>query len=196
MVRLVLSATALLACTVLPVPAQAPDAHFVRGSGALSCPDALRVVGAGGDGLVALVAWADGALSTVNRLRGDTFDLLPFVDPPGLIAQLAVNACAQRPEMTFGMALVQVFDALEPIRLATPSEPVTMSTPGAELRLRPETLRRVQERLIALGHLRGTADGVYGPATRAALVRFQAAAGLPQSGLPEVETVLRLLLGT
>jgi hypothetical protein len=171
------------------------NVYFVRGSGALPCAEVIATVEGNGPGLVALVAWADGALSTVNRMRPDTFDILPFTEPPGLVTQLAVNVCRQRPQMTFDMALVEVFAALESIRIVEQADPVRMVAGRAEVRLRAETLRRVQERLIALGHLQGSADGAYGPATGAALRKFQGTAKLPASGLPDVETVLRLLLG-
>lgn len=172
-----------------------PGVYFVRGSGALPCADVIKTVDTNGPGLVAIVAWADGALSTVNRMRPDTFDMLPFTDPPGLVTQLAVNVCRQRPQMTFDRALAEVFAALDSIRVVEQADPVRMVAGKAEVRLRPETLRRVQERLIALGHLQGSADGAYGPATAAALRKFQGTARLPESGLPDVETVLRLLLG-
>ncbi len=42
--------------------------------------------------------------------------------------------------------------------------------------------RRVQERLLARGYQIGTADGVIGPKTRAAVMQFQAAAGLLPDG--------------
>jgi lytic murein transglycosylase len=42
--------------------------------------------------------------------------------------------------------------------------------------------REVQEQLIALGHDVGEADGIIGPRTRAAIMAFQASAGLPADG--------------
>lgn len=45
-----------------------------------------------------------------------------------------------------------------------------------------ETLRRAQQRLIELGYLAGGADGAYGPKTEAALLAYQAEAGLEESG--------------
>jgi hypothetical protein len=190
-VALLLSAVAM----AFGSAASAQDAYFVRGSGALPCSEALVVAQQQGPGLVALVAWADGALSTVNRMRSDTYDLLPFEEPRGLITQLALNICQQNPAIPFETALHRVFAALEPLRVVSAAESVKMTAGAASVSLRPETLTRVQERLIALGHLQGTADGAYGPATGAALRKFQAAATLPESGLPDVETVLRLLLG-
>lgn len=171
----------------------AEDGYFVRGSGALPCSEALGIAQQEGPALVALVAWADGAISTVNRLRDDTFDLLPFEEPPGLIAQLALNLCQATPDAPFETALHRVFAALEPFRVRAPGDSQTLTANGASVRLRQETVRRVQERLIDLGHLSGGADGLFGPATRGALRSFQAAEGLPETALPDLATVLRLL---
>ena len=41
-----------------------------------------------------------------------------------------------------------------------------------------DSVRRVQERLLALGYYEGTIDGQYGPATKTAVYRFQNAHGL------------------
>jgi peptidoglycan hydrolase-like protein with peptidoglycan-binding domain len=43
--------------------------------------------------------------------------------------------------------------------------------------------RQVQADLVALGHLQGTADGNFGPTTRAAIKQFQSFAGDPESGV-------------
>jgi peptidoglycan hydrolase-like protein with peptidoglycan-binding domain len=43
-------------------------------------------------------------------------------------------------------------------------------------------VRRVQEKLIEVGHARLAADGKWGPKTRTALERFQLQRGLPPTG--------------
>ena len=54
-------------------------------------------------------------------------------------------------------------------------------------------VREVQSHLRATKFLRGKADGVFGPQTGAALKRYQAARGLPQTGVPDMAT-LRVLV--
>jgi peptidoglycan hydrolase-like protein with peptidoglycan-binding domain len=50
----------------------------------------------------------------------------------------------------------------------------------------------LQQRLIALGYLQGTATGTYGPLTEAAVKKYQKAKGLTQTGY--VERVTRAAL--
>lgn len=47
-----------------------------------------------------------------------------------------------------------------------------------------ELVRGVQAELARLGHYRGEADGLAGPRTAAAILAFQKAAGLPETGEP------------
>ena len=51
-----------------------------------------------------------------------------------------------------------------------------------------DALLRAQKCLITLGYLRGTADGIYGPMTAAALQSFQDANGLPSTGHLDSQT--------
>lgn len=52
--------------------------------------------------------------------------------------------------------------------------------------------KRLQTLLNELGHDAGKVDGLPGPQTRAAIRRFQAAAGLPQDGYPSPPLIKRL----
>lgn len=55
---------------------------------------------------------------------------------------------------------------------------------------------QLQERLIALGYLSGTADGNFGSNTKTAVKRFQAALGLSQTGVATVTLQEKLFLST
>jgi len=52
--------------------------------------------------------------------------------------------------------------------------------------------KAVQQRLIDLGYLRGTADGAFGAKSQAAMRQFQAIHGLEATGMPDDETRQRL----
>ena len=76
----------------------------------------------------------------------------------------------------YALAIAHLADRLRgagPFRTAWPTD-----DPGLSRAER----REVQERLAALGHDVGEADGIIGPRTRAAIQAFQSAAGLPADG--------------
>ena len=52
-----------------------------------------------------------------------------------------------------------------------------------------EVVELVQERLIELGYLDGDADGAFGPRTEEAVLAFQAAVELEETGIVDVETL-------
>jgi peptidoglycan hydrolase-like protein with peptidoglycan-binding domain len=55
-------------------------------------------------------------------------------------------------------------------------------------------LMRMQQRLVELGYTPGTPDGVFGPGTSAAFSLYQAVESLPQTGVADSATILRLLI--
>jgi hypothetical protein len=58
--------------------------------------------------------------------------------------------------------------------------------------LSPEQVRRVQQRLVEVGHDPGTVDGVMGEKTRQALRSFQQTRGLEPTGEPSERTLTEL----
>ena len=52
-----------------------------------------------------------------------------------------------------------------------------------------EAVVTLQEQLIELGYLNGAADGDFGPATERALLAFQLAAGLEETGIADADTI-------
>ena len=62
---------------------------------------------------------------------------------------------------------------------------------------RGEDVKRLQEKLAALGYLTGSVDGNYGPKTMAAVQSFQQASGLPVTGAADQATQAALFaIGT
>ena len=74
-----------------------------------------------------------------------------------------------------------------------PAAPPTPEELETELALAPEELRAIQVLLAELGYYTGGIDGAYGPGTRGAITRLQAATGLAETGYLTVETLRQLV---
>ena len=77
------------------------------------------------------------------------------------------------------------------------STPITTYPPAAvyvqvEQGSQGDDVKRLQERLIELGYLTGTADGSFGQQTRAAVLQFQARLGVSQTGIATASVQERL----
>ncbi|WP_246221750.1 peptidoglycan-binding domain-containing protein [Marichromatium bheemlicum] len=79
-----------------------------------------------------------------------------------------------------------------PSRLAILSAILCLVVLGAPVHAASATVERGQVALQELGYRPGPADGVYGPATRAALKRFQRHHGLAVTGRFNQATMTRL----
>jgi len=178
-------------------PAEASDTEqrfAVRGIGSSTCTEFAAKVDSNAPDLVVYVAWADGALSAANRYRENVFEVAPFLDPPGVFANLVLNLCRANPQALFDTAVTQTIEVLKPVWVTTGQDLATVTSANGSVRIYPETLKAVQAKLIAGGFLEGEADGAFGAMTEAALAAFQASKGRPQTGLPDADTVIALLL--
>lgn len=193
--RIVAGAFAAGLMAAAPVLASDAEQRFaVRGIGSSTCTEFAAKVDSNAPDLVAYIAWADGALSAANRYRENVFEVAPFLDPPGVFANIVLNLCRANPQALFDTAVTQTIEVLRPVWVSTGQEMVTVAAGDASVRIYPETLKAVQTKLIAGGFLEGEADGAFGAMTQAALTAFQSSVGRPQTGLPDADTVIALLL--
>ncbi len=197
--KIMLRATLALGL-VVSVPAMAADADgrfALRSLATLSCGQVVDAIERSeGEDLQTLVSqlsiWLGGYLTHANRVTPDVFDIVPFGAERDVLAVI-VNRCEQLPpETNFEAAAASVVSVLS--SLAVPQESPLRNLEGI-LPLRESTIVRVQERLIALGHLEGAADGVVGPMTRAAIVAFQEARGAQNTGFLDIDGFLALMAG-
>ena len=75
-----------------------------------------------------------------------------------------------------------------PVPTATPKPTFNPQTMTLQRGDKSEDVRQLQLRLIALGYLTGSADSDFGAKTEAALIAYQAQAGLSQTGICNYET--------
>jgi hypothetical protein len=61
--------------------------------------------------------------------------------------------------------------------------------------IQPARVREIQEALVRAGFLHNKPDGIWGPATRDAMKRFQKQNGFAATGLPEAKPLMLLGLG-
>ena len=102
-------------------------------------------------------------------------------------------ACALAVPMG-GAALAEPVEDLAPLEAALGAVPVTAEAeaPAAVLDDQRDSVRQAQRRLIELGLLSGSADGVCGPMTGDALRTYQAQNGLEATGHLDAVTLERL----
>ncbi len=91
----------------------------------------------------------------------------------------------------------------QPAPVVTPTQPSSSTDLKAPVLTsilkrgsRGEAVRQVQKRLIELGYLNGSADGIFGPMTEAAVRAFQRKAGIVVDGLVGSQTIAKLFSST
>lgn len=151
--------------------------------------------GGGAAAAAVFVGWLEGYTSAYNRLSDDTFDVVPIVEG-ALIAALVRNVCTRNPDAAIEAVLARVLRDLEPHRIRSESPIVTARAGDRSIALRQETLRRAQVRLAEKGHYRMAPDGLFGQGTQSALAAYQQAEGLAVTGLPDADTLARLILSS
>jgi lytic murein transglycosylase len=141
------------------------------------------------------LAMADWRALGIERPDGDTLPgegtaslLLPagvggpaFLVLPNFSALLAYN-----PAEMYALAIAHLADRLRG------GDPIQASWPTGEPALSREQRIQLQERLSRRGFDVGTADGIIGPRTVAAIKEFQKSVGLPPDGFPTVGLLGRL----
>ncbi len=63
------------------------------------------------------------------------------------------------------------------------------------MRIQPERVKEIQQKLIDVGYLQQEPTGKWDDATRDAMLRYQTDHGFPATGLPEAKSLMKLGLG-
>jgi Putative peptidoglycan binding domain len=165
----------------------------LRGFGAQQCSAATKSLEGDTQATGAAIAWLLGYSTAFNRMQSGTFDVSPLADATSLY-RMVMGICQRSPDSRVETV---AFDILRTLAAAR----VTVSTPIVETKsgevtaeVRQETLLSMQTQLIKLKYLTGTADGVFGAQTEAALKAFQKAQELPVTGVADAATIVRLLV--
>lgn len=188
----VLALSATLAAT--GPAAQETQGVVLRGMGALGCETLVEALEGeqSNDAAARLVAWLAGYVSQANRADPEVADVLPYARTDGL-ATVVARVCASNRDAQVAAVTASVLATLAPLAVTRAEEAVDLSRGAASRVMRPAVLKGVQDRLIARGLLpEGSADGLYGDRTAEAVARFQEAAGVETTGLPDAWTIFLL----
>jgi hypothetical protein len=189
-----LAALAVLATASSAEAADSKKVFAVRGIGLETCK---AFVASMKDVQAQAVAagWIMGYLTAANRVNPDTFDLSPIgaLNPTPLLRFL-VGACAKQPDQGVERVFSEIVQFLAIARNHAGSPIVQTKSGKNAAEVRAETLIAMQTKLIELGVFKGKADGVYGPKLEASLKAFQKDQKLPETGVADAGTVVRLLI--
>jgi hypothetical protein len=186
---------ALLIAALATSDAHASDPkgnYIVRGIGARPCSDYMAAVGKTAQDVVPYISWMEGYLTGINRLQPQTFDVSPVTEA-AIVGQMVRNYCSTQPTLRFETAVAQLMNFFAPYKVPEQSQLVEVTVGDGRAALRQSTLKWMQERLKAQGLFTGTPDGLYGVSTKTALMAFQKANKIPETGVPDARTLVAFI---
>jgi hypothetical protein len=185
----------VLALLILPVGVMAADeggAFAVKGVGLTKCSDFVTAARDKKPEQVSMyVGWVGGFITGSNLNKSATFDLTPWQNMRTLTSAL-MAFCDKNADMRFAEASVRMAAALNKDRLVSRSDLIPIQHEGNTHYVYEEALRRAQAVLAQRGLYTGEIDGKFGKGTRGALEAFQKENKLPESGLPDQQTLFTL----
>ncbi|MGB3722979.1 MAG: peptidoglycan-binding domain-containing protein [Pacificimonas sp.] len=187
-------AVAVLAATASN-PAYASDAKSrfaVKGAGALPCRDFNAAIVARNSRAAAAAGWFAGYISAANRYEPDTYELLPWQDPLYLTASISAY-CEANPSARLYQAADKLVKSLRADRLKTATPMKALVTDGTRIRIYAATVARMKRALQRRDMLTGPVNSNTDAALVTGIRKFQKAQKLEVTGIPDQETLFRLL---
>ena len=163
-----------------------------RGLGIITCQRYLEEKAGNTENYPFFRSWLNGYLSAYNQFRPETFDISAGAPIEQLIAAVE-QICEADPQRPFWAAASRLTRLLDDRRLTVKPELVTLTAGDNTVTVTKAQVRRVQQALKDRGYQVGVVDGLYGGNTRRALEDFQQSEALTVTGLPDRETVTKLL---
>lgn len=189
------AAIALAATLLTAAAADAADAEkrfAIKGVGVAKCSAFVQAYDQRNNDGFLFAGWLTGFLTALNQQLADTFDLAPWQSTDVLML-LMRDLCGQKPDEQFYRVAGGLVGLLGRDRLKTLSEPVEIQNKEHRTALPKDVVRRVQERLKALDLYKGSVDGSFGSGMQKALESFQKREKLPETGIPDQQTLVRLM---
>ena len=185
--------TLLLLAAALPAAALAADADGrfkIDGVGSLKC-DRLVAAMNGDDAtlLAAFASWTEGFVTGVNAFQPDTFDVTPWQTTPVVLQKMKVF-CQANPDTVYIDGLGKLIAVLKPARQTVSADLVQLRHADRAVTLPSTVLAEVRTVLEqSLATPLATPPGGFDDAFSTALIGYQSAHALPETGLPDQATL-------
>ena len=168
-----------------------------RGVGGERCETLVNIIGSRDDAKLSkhmpiFLGWIDGYISYINRIEKNTYNAVPFISGPEILA-LITQQCEAQPNMTIEETVHHTVSVLAKYKIKQESQVVNVIIDNKSAYLYKETIFEIQHKLHELGFLKNPPDGSYNDTTIKAMQLFQKSQNIPESGLPTINTVIKLL---
>jgi len=167
--------------------------YALRGVGSASCNTYTEALENDTTRAQAYIAWMAGYITARNRTGAETFDVLPLISGADVAGLMRV-VCLQNSDTSFEGAVDAALNLFYPARVKEDSPLLQLEHDGRQISIRVATLAQVQAALSKKGLYSSSIDGAYGPSTRTAIQEFQKSRKLNETGLPDADTLVALLL--
>lgn len=183
----------LIAMSQTAMAADLDGNYALRGVGSATCANYTTALANDPALAQTFVGWMAGYITARSRVADETFDVLPLISGADVAGLMRV-ICLQNADTSFESAIDSAIALFEPARITTDSPLLELNHAGRTVAVRQSTLEQVQEALATRGFYSSTVDGAYGPGTQVAISAFQASSNLQDTGLPDADTIVALLL--
>jgi len=165
----------------------------VRGLGSEKCQAFTTAISAKSPALQSHASWIMGYASAYNRATPKIFDAYPLPAGSGLVSLVAA-ICAANPNIALEAATAQLFATIAPLSLAADTPLVSFGSGAKTLSVRESSVRQLEQALTDRGLFKGKVSGKSSPQLIEAIQAFQKSQGMPVTGLPDMQTLVRAVL--
>ena len=184
--------------SLLSATAQAADSNgsfALEGAGQASCSSFVDAMNTRSTDVVLFSGWLQGYLTGVNRYESAVYDIATWPTQEQQL-QFLLSVCRSNTGVRFFDAVGVMVDQLREYQLLEEEELIVIGTlPNrAQLTLYPSTIKLMRKRLNALilADFSLPVSGVWDDELQEAVLAYQQGVGLPATGLPDPDTLLRL----
>lgn len=180
---------------VSSVPAATVSGQYATYAvGAQTCSTVLEAYQADQKAVMLEVSsWLSGYISGLNRLGEGIYDITPVMNHAPL-ALLTLRICENNRDQLYETVVNSALDVFAPLRVTEESPPVQTVRDDRIATLRESAIETLQAALASAGFLDNkSVDGVFGVKTSNAIISWQRANNVNETGLFDPLTIFVLL---